>query len=236
MQRLIVGAAELLIPLDDAQIEQFETYYRELAIWNKQVNLTSITDLSDVVTKHFLDSLSVATSFSESSITSGGRLLDVGSGAGFPGVPLKIAFPDLDVVLLEATGKKVAFLDHLVRVLALDGVAVLGGRAETIAHDSGHRECYDIVVSRAVAYMPVLTELSLPFCRVGGIFIAQKSLASDDEVTASANAIETLGGRLERLSEVTYDGGEGRLVIVRKTGQTPGRYPRRPGMPAKRRM
>ena len=234
MRRLVEGAAALSIPLDGAQVEQFRRYSDELAAWNRRVNLTAVTDPGEVVTKHFLDSLSVAAALHDGEREHGLRLLDVGSGAGFPGIPLKIAFPQWRVALLEATGKKAVFLEHVIGALGLDGATVLAGRAETIAHDPKQREAYDVVVSRAVAPMPVLAELCLPFCRPGGTFIAQKSRAANDEVSEARRAIETMGGTLARLQEVGYEGGDGLLVVVEKSARTPARYPRRPGIPAKR--
>jgi 16S rRNA (guanine527-N7)-methyltransferase len=234
MRRLVEGAAALSVPLDDVQAEQFRRYSDELAAWNRRVNLTAVTDPHEVVAKHFLDSLSVAAALHDRAREPGLRLLDVGSGGGFPGIPLRIAFPQWRVALLEATGKKAAFLEHVVGLLRLDGASVIAGRAETIAHDPAHREAYDVVVSRAVAPMAVLAELCLPFCRTGGTFVAQKSAGADDEVSAARQAIETMGGGLDRLQEVSYDGGEGLLVVVEKAAPTPARYPRRSGIPAKR--
>ena len=234
MRRLIEGAAALSIPLDDAQAAQFRRYRDELAEWNRRVNLTAVTDPDEVVAKHFLDSLSVAAALPDGARETGLRLLDVGSGAGFPGIPLKVAFPLWRVSLLEATGKKTAFLEHVIGRLALDGASVLAGRAETMAHDPAHREAYDVVVSRAVAPMAALAELCLPFCRTGGTFVAQKSRDACDEVSLSLRAIETMGGRLCHTREVSYEGGQGLLVVVEKRSPTPDRYPRRPGIPAKR--
>lgn len=234
MRRLVEGAAGLSVALGDAQVAQFRRYRDELIAWNRRVNLTAVTEPDEVVRKHFLDSLSVAAALSGGAWESGLRLLDVGSGGGFPGIPLAIAFPQWDVALLEATGKKAAFLEHVVELLGLDGASVLGGRAETVAHDPEHREAYDVVVSRAVAPMAVLAELCLPFCRPGGTFIAQKSRGAGEEVTSARMAMETTGGTLARLQEVGYDGGEGLLVVVEKGGRTPARYPRRSGIPAKR--
>ena len=234
MRRLVEGAAALSVPLDDVQAEQFRRYSDELAAWNRRVNLTAVTDPHEVVAKHFLDSLSVAAALPSGAREQSLRLLDVGSGGGFPGIPLKIAFPQWRVALLEATGKKATFLEHVVGLLRLDGASVIAGRAETIAHDPAHREAYDVVVSRAVAPMAVLAELCLPFCRTGGTFVAQKSRGADDEVSAALRAIDAMGGRLDRLQEVSYDGGEGLLVVVEKAAPTPARYPRRSGIPAKR--
>ncbi len=234
MRRLTTGAAALSIPLDDTQAEQFLRYGSELAAWNKRFNLTAITAKDEVITRHFLDSLSVAAALPHEPRSRGRGLLDLGSGAGFPGIPLKIAFPCWRVALLEASGKKAAFLEHVIRLLALDGVSVLAGRAETLAHDPDHREAYDNVVSRAVAQMPVLAELCLPFCRLGGTFVAQKSRAGAAEISSASQAIEMLGGRLAHMRDVDYDGGRGLLAVVEKTARTPARYPRRPGIPAKR--
>ena len=234
MRSLVEGAAGLSVPLDDAQAEQFRIYGDELIAWNRRVNLTAVTDPDDVVTKHFLDSLSVAAALPDGAREADLRLLDVGSGGGFPGIPLAIAFPQWDVALLEATGKKAAFLKHVVVTLALEGTSVITGRAETVAHDPAHREAYDVVVSRAVAPMAVLAELCLPFCRAGGTFIAQKSRGAGEEVSSARRAMETTGGTLDRLKEVGYDGGEGLLAVVEKSGGTPARYPRRSGIPAKR--
>ena len=234
MRRLVEGAAALSIPLDGAQVEQFHRYSDELAAWNRRVNLTAVTDPGEVVAKLFLDSLSVAAALHDGEREHGLRLLDVGSGAGFPGIPLKIAFPQWRVALLEATGKKAVFLEHVIGALGLDGTTVLAGRAETIAHDPKQREAYDVVVSRAVAPMAALAELCLPFCRPGGTFIAQKSTGADDEVSAAQRAIDAMGGALARLQEVSYEGGDGLLVVVEKNARTPARFPRRPGIPAKR--
>ncbi len=234
MRRLVRDAAALGVHLDDAQAEQFRIYGDELIAWNRRVNLTAVTDPDEVVTKHFLDSLSVAAALPGGAWESAPTLLDVGSGGGFPGIPLQIAFPHWRVALLEATGKKAAFLEHVVGLLGLDGASVLGGRAETIAHDPSHREAYDMVVSRAVAPMAVLAELCLPFCRPGGTLVAQKSRGAGEEVASARRAIETMGGGPARLREVGYAGGEGLLVVVDKAARTPARYPRRSGIPAKR--
>jgi 16S rRNA (guanine527-N7)-methyltransferase len=166
----------------------------------------------------------------------GGDVLDVGSGAGLPGIPLAIAYPKLRVTLLDATAKKTAFLNHVVETLGLVGVGVLTGRAESLAHDTALRESYDVVVSRAVARLSVLVELTLPFCRVGGTVIAQKAFEAEKEAEDAAGALAALGGELGEVIQVTVpDSGERRiLVTVQKVSPTPSRYPRRPGMPSKR--
>ena len=213
----------------------FSRYYRELVEWNRAVNLTAITEPDEAAARHFLDSLSVARVISAETLA-GGSLLDVGSGAGFPGLPLKLAWPGLSVTLVESVGKKAAFLRHVVDVLGLGGVQVEAGRAETLAHDTRLRESFDVVTARAVAHMAALAELTLPFCKTGGVVVAQKKAGIDDELREAERAIAALGGALERIELVddVEPGAPRWLVVVRKTAPSPERYPRRPGIPAKR--
>ena len=168
MELLETAAAEKLgIELDQAQLDQFKRYHNEIADWNRRVNLTTVTGWEQVQTRHFLDSLAVSVALPPSLLTSGGKVLDLGSGAGFPGLPLKIAFPELELTLMDATAKKTAFLSHVTTVLGLDTVEVRTGRAEALAHDVGQRESYDAVVSRAVARLSALAELTLPVLPAG---------------------------------------------------------------------
>ena len=231
---LATGAAALGIHLSLAQLEQFRQYYLELVDWNTRVNLTSITEWEQVQTRLFLNSLSVALAV-PSALLKSGRFVDIGSGAGFPGLALKIAFPGIDVTLIDATAKKTKFLDHMKETLGLPDVAIVTGRSETLAHESDLREGFDVVLARALARMNALAELTLPFCRPGGIVIAQKSVDVEDEVAQARNAIEIMGGTLKEVTEVAIPELEQRrvLVILEKIGPTPERYPRRPGMPAK---
>jgi len=231
MEKLIAGAGKLGLSLTPLQVELFQRYYEELVEWNRRVNLTAIVDYEGVQLKHFLDSLTVAPLINESC-----RLLDIGTGAGFPGLPLKIVFPDIAVTLVDSVHKKAAFLSHLVDRLSLDGVEVIAERAETLAHDERHRERYDVAVSRGVADLATLAELTLPFCVVGGLFIAMKKGDIEVEVMAADNAIHALGGRLreERRVELKELGEDRVLVVVDKIVATPERYPRRPGIPKKR--
>ena len=236
MGLLVVGARELGIELDDVQIDRFQRYYAEILAWNRKANLTRVTGTDEVQTLHFIDSLTVVKGLRRGALGSGARLIDVGSGAGLPGVPLKIAFPGTAVVLLEANGKKAAFLKGLVRTLGLDGVEVVRARAEEAAHREDLREAFDVVVSRAVASLDILVELTLPFCRVGGVAVAQKGADVDSELSRASNAISLLGGgasRTHRISPPASDVARS-LVVTDKVSETPARYPRRPGIPAKR--
>jgi len=236
MEKLNAGAIKLGLQLRPRQLEQFHLYYQELVDWNKQVNLTAITDYEEVQIKHFLDSLTVTLAWQRAISSADFRLIDVGTGAGLPGVPLKILLPDIKLVLLEATAKKAAFLHHLKQKLGLDDVEIVVGRAEEIAHETQYRERFDIVLSRAVAPLPTLVELTLPFCAIGGSFIAQKKGAIDLEVSNSTKAISLLGGSLPEVKRIDLEefADERYLVIIDKVAPTPKLYPRRPGMPAKR--
>ena len=235
METLARGASELGLELTGQQLDQFHLYYQELTCWNKRVNLTAIKDFQEVQVKHFLDSLTVLLAL-PAYPASGDRLVDVGTGAGFPGVPLKLVFPESRLFLVESSGKKSRFLDHLVQALSLSGVEVLTGRAETLAHLAELREGFDVVLSRGVVRMPVLLEYTLPFCTVGGRVITLKHGGIEQEIAGAARSMETLGGRLAGVFPVQVEGlSDNRVVVaVEKVGPTPDQYPRRPGMPAKR--
>lgn len=233
MEKLIAGAKKLGIQLNSRQIEQFETYFRELVDWNQRMNLTAITEYEDVQIKHFLDSLTLSLVWKPSTVAS---IIDVGTGAGMPGIPLKILYSNIKLVLLDSVAKKSAFLEHLKHKLQLPDIEVTVGRAEEEAHRPEYREKFNIVLSRAVAELPTLVELALPFCAIGGIFIAQKKGEITDEVERAYHAIALLGGKLrevrsielEEFSEKRY------LVIIDKVSHTPEQYPRRAGVPKKR--
>ena len=235
MQLLREGAAKLGIRLTLAQVAQFHQYYETVSDWNSRVNLTSVAGREEVQTVHFLDSLTVCLAIPERMLESG-RFVDVGSGAGFPGVPLKIAFPGLRTTLIDSTAKKTRFLVELIRILGLSDIEVLTERAEDLAHDPDLRERSDFVVARAVAQVPVLAELTLPFCRVGGVVVLHKKLDVEAEVQRGLKAVETLGGTfrgIEKIGDLGYGDARG-LVVMDKVRSTPRRFPRRPGVPRRR--
>ena len=219
--------------LSEAQLQAFELYARQLVEWNQRFNLTSITEGEQIRVRHFLDSLSCWIALQKAPA---GRMIDVGAGAGFPGLPLKILRPELQLTLVEATAKKATFLEHMVQVLRLEGVSVLAQRAEELGLHARHRQAYDWAVARAVAPLPVLAEYLLPFVKVGGFALAQKGKDAAAEAGAAKPAIEKLGGELNEVFQVTIPGldEERWLVVLKKIAPTPANYPRRPGMPGKR--
>ena len=236
MEPLVTSAHELSITLTNRQLAAFETCYLELTAWNQRFNLTAITDREGVLVRHFLDSLSCLKTLPRAELAAGAQVVDVGTGAGFPGLPLKIICPGMRLTLLEATGKKVTFLKHVVRALGLKGVEVIHGRAEELGHNPVHRERYNWALARAVAEMPTLVEYLLPLVRVGGAALAQKGEGAAVEVHGADTAIAMLGGQVRQLVPVELRGlAETRyLVVVDKVAATPEKYPRRPGVPQKR--
>jgi 16S rRNA (guanine527-N7)-methyltransferase len=237
MRQLITGAGKLGIELDARQVEQFELYFQDLAEWNTRINLTAITDYHAVQVKHFLDSLTIALAFSGQEVTEPDfSIVDVGTGAGFPGLPLKILFPQPRLVLLESTAKKVTFLQHIIRKLELENVEVVSSRAEEAARLPLYREQFALVLSRAVASLPTLVELILPFCRVSGRCIVQKKGEVEQEADSAKEAISVLGGKLNQIRRIELEEfSDARyLVIIDKIRSTPDRYPRRAGLPKRR--
>jgi len=238
MQRLIEGAQALGLHLSSSQEAAFQLYYEELVAWNERFNLTAITDYEQVQIRHFLDSLSCLQAEEARLALSqpDARAIDVGTGAGFPGIPLKLVCPGVRMTLLEATGKKVTFLQHIIERLELRRVVAIKARAEELAHDPAHRERYDLALIRAVASLPVAVEYALPFCRMGGWLIAQKGEAGAAEAWTASKAIDLLGGTLRRVEHLELPGlpEDRSLIVIEKVSPTPTLYPRRPGTPNKR--
>ncbi len=233
MQALADEAARLFgIRLSPQQLTQMQRHADELAQWNRRVNLTAITDPQEVLVRHFLDSLSVAAFVP---LGAGMRLVDVGTGAGFPGLPLHILCPGTHLTLLDATAKKLRFLDHLVNLLELTGVRTLHARAEQAGQMPAEREAHDLVLARSVARMPVLAEFMLPLARVGGQCVAMKGSSARQELKESARAIGLLGGRVNRVETLQLPGvaQTHHLVILDKVAATPCAWPRQPGIPAR---
>ena len=222
----------LCIHLSDSQIDQFMIYYEMLIERNKVMNLTAISEYEDVLKKHFVDSLCLVKACELSADIS---LIDVGTGAGFPGLALKIAFPDLKVTLLDSLNKRVLFLDNVIRELGLKDVDAIHGRAEDLAKPGKLREKYDMCVSRAVANLSTLSEYCLPFVKVGGMFIAYKSEKVFEELLTADRSISLLGGELERQFEFTLPNSNvyRNLVVIRKKAKTSDRFPRKSGVPSR---
>jgi len=238
MELLVEGAKRLGLTLTRTQIETLDKLYRLLVEWNAQFNLTAITEYDQVQIRHFLDSLSCVLALRGQTGQDNKPLscIDVGSGAGFPGLVLKIYCPKIDMTLLEATGKKVEFIEFAIQRLGLKRIRAIKGRAEELGQSPEHRERYDVAVARAVAELPVLVEYLLPLCRPGGLVVAQKGASAQEEIQAAEHAIALLGGRLRKVLSVELLGlAEARnLVLIDKVARTPDKYPRRPGMPVKR--
>ncbi len=245
--------SQMGIALDEAQAAAFARYYEMLVETNKVMNLTAITEPEEVLVKHFADSVSPGAGFGQKGAADPGRsganeqlvfpspedasLLDIGTGAGFPAIPLKIAFPSLQVTMIDSLGKRVGFLERVIAELGLSGIRAFHGRAEDLARDAGHRESYDYVVSRAVAHMSVLAEYCLPYVRCGGYFIAYKSqeFLNGTEREESANAVGLLGGTIEEVRQICLPDSDAQrcLVFIKKEKPCPKKYPRKAGLPSK---
>jgi 16S rRNA (guanine527-N7)-methyltransferase len=233
LSHLIEGARQFGLQLSAGQLVRFARYQELLLEWNRHINLTAIGDPAEIQVRHFLDSLSCARVMGR---LEGKRLADVGTGAGFPGVPLKIYYPDLRLTLMESVAKKTRFLQLLVTELGLTDVTIVNERAEVLGQNPDHRERYDWVVARAVAEMRILVEYLLPLCHPGGHVLAQKGTGAEEETAAAVAAIKTLGGALPHLYPVQLPGVADlhHLVLIEKVDRTPSQYPRRAGIPSKR--
>lgn len=223
---------ELGISLSKEQILKFLRYYELLVEWNEKINLTAITEYEDVLKKHFIDSLSLCKAYD---LSNDCRVMDVGTGAGFPGLVLKIAFPNLKVVLLDSLNKRIHFLNEVISELGLTEVEAVHGRAEDFAGKPEYRESFSLCVSRAVANLTTLSEYCLPFVKVGGQFISYKSEKISEEITDAAKAISILGGVVKKQVEFTLPSSDiyRNLVVIEKTKATPKKYPRKAGLPSK---
>lgn len=220
------------ISLSEEQLEQFETYYELLVEWNEKMNLTSITEKKEVYLKHFYDSISAAFYFD---FTKPLSICDVGAGAGFPSLPIKICFPHLKIAIVDSLQKRITFLDHLTKSLNLSGVSLYHDRAETFGKNKAFRETYDVVTARAVARLSVLSELCLPLAKTGGYFVAMKAASAEEEIIKAEKAISTLGGKVKEkyAFELPLEESERSIIIIHKQKSTPAKYPRKPGTPNK---
>lgn len=221
------------LQLSNSQLKAFQTFEDELILWNDKFNLTAIRDRDGIRIKHFLDSL---TCLQVTSNLQHHRVIDIGTGAGFPGIPIKIMFPGIQLTLVESVGKKAAFCRHIIDKLELSKVEVLNLRAEDVGRLLAHRDKYDLALARAVAALPVLVEYLLPLVKIGGKMIAQKGDSAPAESQQSENALKILGGRLEQLIPITLPGvtGDRYLVVIKKTAATPPQFPRSTGIAQKK--
>ncbi|MDO5390475.1 MAG: 16S rRNA (guanine(527)-N(7))-methyltransferase RsmG [Eubacteriales bacterium] len=226
------GCRDFGIELTQQQKEQFVRYYEILVEWNQVMNLTAITEFEEVLVKHFVDSLAVSGVMDVDKVD---RVIDIGTGAGFPGIPLKIVYPHLEITLLDSLKKRIGFLNEIVDNLGLKKVETIHGRAEEYAKQKEYRETYDLCVSRAVANLSTLSEYCLPYVKVQGHFVPYKSGKIEEELNDSEKALKILGGRLENVHKFQLGDTEmGRsLVIIKKEKSTPKKYPRKAGMPSK---
>lgn len=227
------SAAKMGIELSDLQLEQFDTYYEMLVEKNKVMNLTAITELEEVVQKHFFDSISL---IKVEKLNQDISIIDLGTGAGFPGIPLKIAFPELEICLADSLNKRVLFLNEVIEELELKKISAVHGRAEELARQKGYREQFDLCVSRAVANLSTLSEYCLPFVKVGGKFISYKANEVEEEIKQAEHALEVLGGACVDIQKFQLPDSEMNraFVIIEKKKKTPATYPRKAGTPSKK--
>lgn len=220
------------LEFNEDKYSKFIKYKELIKEWNEKVNLTAIVEDSEIIKKHFVDSIKV---FKFEKLKNATRIIDIGTGGGFPGIPMKIVNPNSKVVLLDSLNKRINFLNEVIKELSLDNIETIHGRAEDFAKDNKFREKFDVAVSRAVANLTVLSEFCLPYVKVGGYFVALKGPAIEEEMKDAKNAIKTLGGQVEKILEVDIEGSDlnHNLVVIKKIKETPGKYPRKAGMVTK---
>lgn len=230
VEYFLKASSDMGICLDDLQVQSFLKFYEMLVEKNKVMNLTAITEFDEVIEKHFLDSISLCRVFD---VHSHQKVLDLGTGAGFPGIPLKIAFPELDITLVDSLNKRVGFLNEVISELSLKNIQAIHSRAEDLGRNPKHREQYDLCVSRAVANLSSLSEYCLPFVKVNGQFISYKGGDCEEEVNASKNAISKLGGKISKVDNFTMGENSRSFVVIQKVSSTKKNYPRKAGTPTK---
>jgi 16S rRNA (guanine527-N7)-methyltransferase len=221
------------LSFDNEKYEKLMRYMELIKEWNERINLTAITEDEEIIKKHFIDSIKA---FRFDNIKNAKRIIDIGTGAGFPGIPIKIIKPDIDVVLLDSLNKRVNFLNEVIIQLQLTNISAIHGRAEDFARDVKYREAFDVVVSRAVANLAVLSELCVPYVKLDGYFVALKGPSVEDEIKDGKKAVSTLGGTVENIINVEVEGTDlnHNLVVIRKIRETPKIYPRKAGTAVKK--
>lgn len=233
MSNIFVEKLNVLgVTLNDTQLKQFDQYYELLVEWNKVMNLTAITEYEEVVVKHFVDSLSLVKAIDIEKVHT---VIDIGTGAGFPGIPLKIAFPHLKITLLDSLNKRINFLNEVIDKLGLEEISTIHGRAEDFARKLEYREQFDLCVSRAVANLSTLSEYCLPYVKVGGVFLPYKSGEIDQEVDEAATALKVLGGKMKKVEKFQLPDSDisRSFVVIAKTKNTGKKFPRKAGLPSK---
>ena len=230
-EKMIINVDKLGINLSEIQLKQFYNYMNLLIEWNKKINLTAITEPDEIILKHFVDSLTIS-----KYIPDGTKVVDVGTGAGFPGIPLKIARPDVDITLLDSLQKRINFLDEVINELNLEKITTVHSRVEDFGKNKEYREKFDIATSRAVANLSTLSEYLLPLVKVGGKVISMKGSLIQEELENSKNAIKILGGQIEKVDEFDLPNSDisRNIVLIDKIKNTPNRYPRKAGEPSKK--
>ena len=230
-EKMIINVDKLGITLSEIQLKQFYNYMNLLIEWNKKINLTAITEPNEIILKHFVDSLTISKYISD-----GTRVVDVGTGAGFPGIPLKIYRQDIEITLLDSLQKRINFLDEVIRELNLEKIETIHSRVEDFGKDKKYREKFDIATSRAVANLATLSEYLLPLVKVGGKAISMKGSLIEEELELSKNAIKILGGKVERVDEFNLPNSDisRNIILINKIKETPNKYPRKAGEPSKK--